>query len=69
MPDDLLPEYDYVLETFLHLRCTACGYWWSVENGKPDRPYHCPACGKKLAPAQYPEEPPRQRRAAKEVPL
>lgn len=71
MSDDLMPAYDYAVLTTLSLRCTACGYWWGVEGGKPDRTYHCPACGKKLAPAQYHDGPPpqRQRQPPQEVPL
>lgn len=69
MSDELLPVYDYFLEFILHLRCTVCGYWWSVEGDRPTHPYHCPDCGRLLAPAQYPDDPPRQRRATKEVPL
>lgn len=69
MIDDLLPVYDYTLEFTLHLRCTVCGYWWSVEGGKPTRPYHCPDCGRPLEPAQYYDDPPRPRRESQEVPL
>lgn len=70
MNDDLAPVYDYALETLLHLRCTVCGYWWSISGGNPARPYHCPDCGRPLAPAQYPDDPPPPRpRRAEEVPL
>ena len=67
--DELLPEYDYSIEKLLHLRCTVCSGWWSATKGDPARVYHCPYCGIRLAPAQYPDDPPRPRRAAKEVPL
>ena len=69
MSDDLLLGYDYAVLTTLSLRCTVCEFWWSVEGGKPNRPYHCPNCGRVLAPAQYPDDPPRKRREPKEVPL
>ena len=59
MIDDLLPEYDYAIETLLHLRCTICGGWWSVGDGVATRAYFCPWCGQSLAPAQYPEAPAR----------
>lgn len=69
MSDDLLPGYDYAVLTTLSLRCTVCGFWWMVEGGKSNRPYHCPNCGRVLAPAQYPDDLPRQRREPQEVPL
>ena len=69
MSDDLLPVYDYITEHTLYLRCTVCNSWWSVEGGDSTRDYTCPFCGKRLSPAQYPDDPPRPRRAAKEVPL
>ena len=68
MSDELLPEYDYALETALILRCTICNGWWSLNGGDPTRVYTCPYCGTRLAPPQYPDDPPRQRRA-EEVPL
>lgn len=70
MSDDLLPGYDYAVLTTLSLRCTVCGFWWMVEGGKSNRPYHCPNCGRVLAPAQYPDDPPPPRpRRTEEVPL
>lgn len=52
---DLLPEYDWCLETLAHYRCTACCGWWTIGDGRTDRPRHCPHCDQKLQPAQYPE--------------
>lgn len=53
MADELLPEYEYAVETTLHLRCTSCGQWWTIGDGRWNRDYWCPWCGLKLAPAQY----------------
>ena len=66
---DLLPEYDYCIERLLHLRCTACGGWWTLERAQPIRPYHCPWCGVRLAPAQYPNTRTRPASPPQDVPL
>ena len=66
----LLPEYDWCIEPVLHLRCTKCGGWLVLERSQPNRAYSCPHCGVKLAPAQYPDDPPQPRpRRSEEVPL
>lgn len=59
MTDDLLPEYEWAIETTLHLRCTSCGQWWSLVSEDATRGYFCSWCGQSLAPAQYPEAPAR----------
>ena len=69
MTSDLLPEYEYALEALLHLRCTACGGWWTLSDGLIDREYFCPYCGRPLAPAQYDEIPRPPSNPPKELPL
>lgn len=58
MTADMLPEYEYAVETLLHLRCTSCGEWWSLVSDDVTRGYFCPWCGVKMAPAEYADERP-----------
>ena len=69
MTNALLPDYDYALETVLHLRCTVCSGWWILSAAPIDRAYFCPYCGRHLTPAQYPDDPKRPSSPPKELPL
>ena len=58
MTADLLPEYEYTPETFMHYRHPGCleslGQGWSIRRGSSEKPCFCPYCGQRLSPAQYP---------------
>jgi DNA-directed RNA polymerase subunit RPC12/RpoP len=73
MNADLLPVYEHCIDETMNCRCTACGGWWAMESTFSRTPldvdYWCPHCGKRLTPAQYPDEPPRTPHPPKELEL
>lgn len=69
MTNALLPEYEWSIEELVHLRCTACGGWWTIGDAQIARDYFCPYCGRHLTPAQYPDDPKRPSLPPKELPL
>jgi NAD-dependent SIR2 family protein deacetylase len=38
-------KHCYSIENLLHLGCGNCRGWWTIGDGDPSNPYHCPHCG------------------------